>query len=62
MNALNGREMTLGFTEPKDFKEKIHTVKISIEANALALDTIKIEFEKLQQKYESTPYKKGCSI
>ena len=37
MNALNGREKTLGFTEPKDFKEKIHTVKISILANNLAI-------------------------
>ena len=27
MDALNGREITLGFTEPKDFKQKMQTVK-----------------------------------
>ena len=27
MNALNGREKTLGFTEPKDFKDKMNMVK-----------------------------------
>jgi len=30
MDALNGREMTLGFTEPKDFREKINIVKKEI--------------------------------
>jgi len=26
MDALNGREMTLGFTEPNDFREKMNIV------------------------------------
>ena len=49
--------MTLGFTEPKDFKSKIHTVRISIEANNLALAKFQREFDELQQNYLSKPFK-----
>ena len=30
MDALNGREITLGFTEPKDFKQKMQAVKTAM--------------------------------
>ena len=33
LRALNGREVTLGFTEPKDFKEKIQAVKTAMADN-----------------------------
>ena len=30
MDALNGRDMTLGFTAPKDFKQKMQAVKTAM--------------------------------
>ena len=56
MDALKSREMTLGFTEPNDFKLKVHTAKISALASTLAAKKFYPEFDTLQKKYNDTPF------
>ena len=56
MDALNGREMTLGITEPKDFKQKVHRAKISAIASTLEAQKFYKEFDALQKKYNDTPF------